>query len=77
MSQYPATIPPVNLILLERGDLNDSGEATLTGARARHAIEVLKAAPGKAVRIGMLNGAVRLRDRNGRHRSHGLVAVRV
>jgi 16S rRNA (uracil1498-N3)-methyltransferase len=47
---------PVNLILLEAADLNGRRVATLTGPRARHAIEVLKAAPGKTVRIGMLNG---------------------
>jgi RsmE family RNA methyltransferase len=48
----------VNLILLELGDTNRDGEATLTGARARHVIDVLKAVPGNAVRIGMLNGAL-------------------
>jgi RsmE family RNA methyltransferase len=47
----------VNLILLEPGDMNRPGEATLTGPQAQHVIDVLKAVPGNAVRIGMLNGA--------------------
>lgn len=46
----------MNLILLETADMTGRGIATLTGPRARHAIDVLQAAPGKAVRIGMLNG---------------------
>jgi RsmE family RNA methyltransferase len=48
----------VNLILIEPADMDHLGEATLTGARAKHVLGVLKATPGKAVRIGMLNGAL-------------------
>jgi 16S rRNA (uracil1498-N3)-methyltransferase len=48
----------VNLILLEPGDMSGPEEATLTGERARHALAVLKASSGQAVRIGMIDGAV-------------------
>jgi 16S rRNA (uracil1498-N3)-methyltransferase len=48
----------VNLVLLEAHDVSASGVATLTGPQARHAVEVLKVAPGKAVRIGVLNGSL-------------------
>jgi len=48
----------VNLILLEPGDMSGPEVATLTGARARHAMAVLKAVPGHAIRIGMINGAL-------------------
>ena len=46
----------MNLILLEPADMNGSDRATLTGPRARHVIDVLKATTGQMVRIGMLNG---------------------
>jgi RsmE family RNA methyltransferase len=46
----------VNLILLESDEL--SGRvATLSGVRARHAIDVLKAVPGQSLRVGVVNGA--------------------
>ena len=48
----------MNLILLEPGDMSGPGLATLTGARAQHAIAVLKVTPGHAVRIGMIDGAI-------------------
>jgi RsmE family RNA methyltransferase len=48
----------VNLILLEPGDMSGPEVATLTGARARHAMAVLKAAPGQVIRIGMINGTI-------------------
>ena len=48
----------MNLILLEPGDMSSPEVATLTGARARHAMAVLKVAAGHAIRIGMINGAV-------------------
>lgn len=46
----------MNLILLEREEVDSRGKATLSGPRAEHVIQVLKALPGQAVRIGMLNG---------------------
>jgi len=48
----------VNLILLETSDMSGPEVATLTGERARHAIAVLKAAPGQALRIGMIDGTI-------------------
>jgi 16S rRNA (uracil1498-N3)-methyltransferase len=47
----------VNVILLEPGDMSGPEVATLTGERAHHVIAVLNAAPGHAVRIGMIDGA--------------------
>src|SRR5437899_13024293 len=38
--------------------MNGSDRAVLTGPRARHVIDVLKATTGQMVRIGMLNGAI-------------------
>ena len=48
----------MNLLLLEVHAVSASGVATLTGPQARHAIEVLKVTPGKAVRVGLLNGSL-------------------
>ena len=48
----------MNLILLQPEDLRDDGMAELSGERARHIRKVLKAEPGKMLRIGMLNGAL-------------------
>ncbi len=46
----------MNLILLESAELAGNGAVTLTGARARHAIDVLKVTPGQPLRIGVLDG---------------------
>jgi len=46
----------VNLILLERDELSESGSAALSGARATHLLNVLHVAPGDEVRIGMIDG---------------------
>jgi len=46
----------VNLILLEPGEVGDSGDVTLSGARAAHLLNVLKVAPGHQVRFGVLDG---------------------
>jgi RsmE family RNA methyltransferase len=48
----------VNVILLEPDEVNHKGEVTLTGPRARHVLDVLKAGPGQMVRVGMLNGSL-------------------
>jgi RsmE family RNA methyltransferase len=48
----------VNLILLEPGELSGPDKATLTGARARHAKDVLKTVPGDVIRIGLINGPI-------------------
>ena len=48
----------MNLILLEAGELGDSGAVTLSGARAEHLINVLRVEPGDRVRVGVLDGPV-------------------
>jgi 16S rRNA (uracil1498-N3)-methyltransferase len=58
----------VNLIILEPGEVSDSGVVILSGARAEHLLRVLKVAPRHEVRIGVLDGprgvgAVQLVDR--------------
>jgi RsmE family RNA methyltransferase len=46
----------MNLILIQPFEVNESGRAVLADDRARHIRKVLKAAPGKELRIGLLNG---------------------
>jgi 16S rRNA (uracil1498-N3)-methyltransferase len=46
----------VNLIIVERHEVGDSGEVTLTGSRAAHLLRVLHVEPGHHVRVGMLEG---------------------
>ena len=46
----------MNLILLQPSDFRDDGLAVLSDERARHIRKVLKAVPGKVLRIGLLNG---------------------
>lgn len=46
----------MNLILLEPEEIGADGTAVLRGPRARHVREVLKAAPGHAIRIGVIDG---------------------
>jgi len=46
----------VNLILIERAELDDASRATLGGARAAHAIDVLRARPGHVLRVGIIDG---------------------
>ncbi len=46
----------MNLIILQPADFRDDGMAELTDDRARHIQKVLKAEPGKKLRIGLLNG---------------------
>ena len=47
----------MNLILLEAAALRD-GYAALEGAQARHALEVLRVAPGHQIRIGIVDGPI-------------------
>jgi 16S rRNA (uracil1498-N3)-methyltransferase len=51
-------VQPVNLILLDErdGPGPGSGHVTLSDARAAHLLNVLKVAPGQAVRVGWLDG---------------------
>jgi 16S rRNA (uracil1498-N3)-methyltransferase len=46
----------MNLILLDDRDTSGSGVVTLADARAAHLLNVLKVAPGHAVRVGLLDG---------------------
>jgi 16S rRNA (uracil1498-N3)-methyltransferase len=46
----------LNLILLDPREVDESGGVTLTGARAEHLLTVLKAAPDRSVRVGLVDG---------------------
>lgn len=46
----------MNLLLLEPAEIAAHGQAVLTGRRAKHAHEVLRAAPGKELRVGIVDG---------------------
>ncbi len=48
----------MNLLLLEEPDLGDDGLARVRGRRARHVVEVLRAAPGDRIAVGRLGGRV-------------------
>lgn len=48
----------MNLLLLHEGEVGEDGVATLTGRRAQHAREVLRAQPGDRLRVGQLGGRV-------------------
>lgn len=47
----------MNLILLDAAAIRD-GSAELTGAPARHAIDVLRVTPGQEIRLGVIDGAL-------------------
>jgi RsmE family RNA methyltransferase len=47
---------PVNLIILERIEVTASGDATISGSRAAHLLDVLHVGPGHQVRVGVLDG---------------------
>jgi len=46
----------LNLILLEPGEIGAGVDITLTGARARHLLTVLRVALGDQVRVGVIDG---------------------
>jgi 16S rRNA U1498 N3-methylase RsmE len=46
----------MNLLLLEPSEIAAEGLATIDGARARHLRQVLRAEPGRAVRVGVVDG---------------------
>jgi len=48
----------MNQVLLEPDDLLEDGTARLTGRRLRHALEVLRAAEGDVLRVGLLGGPI-------------------
>ena len=46
----------MNLVILEPGESGDGGDTRLSGARAKHLIDVLHVTPGAQVRVGILDG---------------------
>ncbi len=46
----------MNLIILEPSEVTPSGDVALADRRAAHLVNVLKAKPGQAVRVGLLDG---------------------
>ena len=46
----------MNLILLQSHELNAHGDTSVSDARARHLLDVLKVAPGHQVRVGVVDG---------------------
>ncbi len=48
----------MNLLLLRDSDFLPDGTVQLTGRRAQHAREVLRAEPGETLRVGRLGGLV-------------------
>jgi RsmE family RNA methyltransferase len=46
----------VNLVLLRPEELRDDGTARLEGRRAVHVLDVLRAAPGDRIRVGVVGG---------------------
>jgi 16S rRNA (uracil1498-N3)-methyltransferase len=49
----------MNFVLLQANEIDASGRAVLTGRRAQHIHEVLQVDQGSAIRIGVLDGALR------------------
>jgi 16S rRNA (uracil1498-N3)-methyltransferase len=48
----------VNLMIVERHELDAEDRVTVSGARARHLHTVLRATPGQQVRVGVLDGPI-------------------
>jgi RsmE family RNA methyltransferase len=48
----------MNLIIIQKEELDADSRVVLTNGRARHIRKVLKAEPGKGLKIGLLNGAL-------------------
>ncbi len=46
----------MNLLLLEPGEISDDGTVRLGGRRAKHIAKVLRAEPGRELRLGVLGG---------------------
>jgi RsmE family RNA methyltransferase len=46
----------VNLILFQPEEMEADGRVRLDGPRAAHMLDVLRAGPGKSLRVGLLNG---------------------
>jgi RsmE family RNA methyltransferase len=48
----------MNLILIYPHELGPAGRVCLTGERAKHIHSVLRASPGKTLRVGLINGPI-------------------
>lgn len=48
----------MNIILLEKSDFIDISSVSITGHRAEHIGSVLRAEPGQALKVGMVNGNI-------------------
>jgi len=48
----------VNLLLIEASEIDERGAVTIRDGRARHLLDVLKVAPGQAVRVGLVGGGI-------------------
>ena len=48
----------MNLLIVERHELDAGDRVTLSGVRARHLHTVLRATPGQQIRIGLLDGPI-------------------
>ena len=46
----------MNLLLLERSEIGAEGIAVLSGARATHLRQILRAQPGQSIRVGVIDG---------------------
>lgn len=46
----------MNLVLIDKTELDDNGTARIDGRRGRHVLEILKVEPGQKIRVGMING---------------------
>ena len=50
----------MNIVLFEPSEVSEDGRITVTGARARHLLSVLKVSPGQQIQIGIVDGPVGL-----------------
>ena len=48
----------MNIILLEKNDFIESDLATVSGVRSQHIADVLRAEPGRSLKVGLLGGGV-------------------
>jgi RsmE family RNA methyltransferase len=48
----------LNLLLLVSSEVDGKGDVVLTNGRARHLLDVLKVAPGRDVRVGVIDGGI-------------------
>lgn len=46
----------MNLVLIDKAEIDDNSIAHIDGRRGRHVLEILKVEPGQKIRVGMING---------------------